>query len=225
MSEGNPDDPDDPSPDDPSPDDPSPGDPLPEDPALSSILPLALDAISDGIQIIGFDWRYLYVNRATCRQTKRSRDELAGKALADVHPGIYQTPLYRVLLSSMRGRTARRFDNEFAYPDGTRAIFALRIEPCPQGLFVLSVDVTEQRRLQFQLHQAQKTDAVGQFIGGVAHDFNNLLTAMRGFTLLALKSLEANHRAAPDLREVLSAIERANGLTRKLLAFTRHEQG
>jgi nitrogen-specific signal transduction histidine kinase len=219
VSEGKPDDRDDPSPDDPSPDEPPP-----DDPALSSILPLALDAISDGIQIIGFDWRYLYVNQAACRQRQRSREELAGSALADVHPGIYQTPLYRVLLSSMRDRTARRFDSELVHPDGTRATFQLRIEPCPQGIFVLSVDVTEQRRLQSQLHQAQKTEAIGKFVGGVAHDLNNLLTAMRGFTLLALKLLDANHAAAADLREVLSAIERGSGLTSRLLAFTRHEQ-
>lgn len=194
-----------------------------DDPRLSSVLPMTLDAISDGVQIIGFDWRYLYVNEAACRHGKRSREALLGRAMPEVYAGIDETPMFRVLQSCMQNRIARQLDNDFAYPDGTRATFQLLVEPCPQGLFVLSIDVTEHRRLQSQLQQAQKMDAVGRLAGGVAHDFNNLLTAMQGFTVFALEAVGATHVAAPDLREVLSSIDRASELNKQLLAFSRHQ--
>ncbi|HET6283479.1 MAG TPA: PAS domain-containing protein, partial [Polyangia bacterium] len=197
--------------------------PKEDEPHLSSVLSVTLDSISDGVQIIGFDWRYLYVNEAACRHGKRSREDLLGRVMFEVYAGIDETPMYRVLQSCMRDRTARQLDNEFAYPDGSRGVFQLRVEPCPQGIFVLSVDVTEHRRLHSQLQQAQKMDAVGKLAGGVAHDFNNLLTAMQGFTSFALESVGVSHAAAPDLQEVLTAIDRASGLTKQLLAFSRHQ--
>ena len=90
---------------------------------------------------------------------------------------------------------------------------------------VLSVtrDITERRRLEEELRQAQKMDAVGQLAGGVAHDFNNLLTAIRGFTDLLARSLDAEDVRRKDIAEILKATERAASLTRQLLAFSKRQ--
>ena len=189
---------------------------------LSSILQTTLDAISDGIQIIDSDWRYVYLNATACRHGRRPRDELVGRSMMECYPGIDETPLFAVLTACMKDRTARVLDNEFSFADGTRALFELRVEPCPQGIFVLSVDISERRRLEGELRQAQKMDAIGQLAGGVAHDFNNMLTAMQGFAGFALDELGASHPVAGDLREVLAAVDRATALTKQLLAFSRH---
>jgi PAS domain S-box-containing protein len=83
-------------------------------------------------------------------------------------------------------------------------------------------DVTDRNRLQLQLMQAQKMEAVGQLAGGVAHDFNNALTAVMGFTELARVQLEGEgHEAAANLEKVQDAAERAASLTRQLLTFSR----
>ncbi|MCC6742202.1 MAG: response regulator [Planctomycetia bacterium] len=78
-------------------------------------------------------------------------------------------------------------------------------------------------RLEAQFRHSQKMEAVGRLAGGIAHDFNNLLTAILGYVELAGEKVGAGHDAAGDLEEVRRAGERASGLTRQLLAFSRKQ--
>jgi PAS domain S-box-containing protein len=91
------------------------------------------------------------------------------------------------------------------------------------SLVVVARDITVQRRLESQLRQAQKMEAVGQLAGGIAHDFNNLLTAIGGYSELALGQLEPGSRVHSDVEEIRRATDRAAGLTSQLLAFSRRE--
>jgi two-component system cell cycle sensor histidine kinase/response regulator CckA len=186
-------------------------------------LAATLDSIREGVQIIGFDWRYIYANAAVCRHGRRPREDLIGRTMMEVFPGIDGTDMFRVLRECMAERCSRELDNEFHYPDGSKASFELRVQPCAEGIFVLSVDITERKRLEIALRHAQKMEAVGGLAGGVAHDFNNLLTGITSFATFAIEALPARHPVATDLREVLSAAERAASLTQQLLAFARKQ--
>jgi signal transduction histidine kinase len=84
-------------------------------------------------------------------------------------------------------------------------------------------DITERRQLEEQLRQAQKLEAIGRLAGGVAHDLNNALTAIVGYTELALGALASEHAARPDVEEIRRAAERAESVTRQLLAFSRKQ--
>jgi len=82
-------------------------------------------------------------------------------------------------------------------------------------------DVTERKRLEWQLGQSQKMEAVGQLAGGIAHDFNNLLTVIRANTELVIGDLPSAEPVQDDLNSIIEAVDRAAALTRQLLAFSR----
>jgi two-component system, cell cycle sensor histidine kinase and response regulator CckA len=84
-------------------------------------------------------------------------------------------------------------------------------------------DISERRRLESALFQAQKMDAIGQLAGGVAHDFNNLLMVISSYAELMQDSIGPEHRLHRNVQEVLSASRRAADLTRQLLAFGRKQ--
>ena len=91
------------------------------------------------------------------------------------------------------------------------------------GFIDLVRDVSDRKRLGNQLAQAQKMEAIGQLAGGVAHDFNNILTAIMGFTDFVLRDVERDDPRYEDLEAIRRSGERAVGLTRQLLAFSRRQ--
>jgi len=92
------------------------------------------------------------------------------------------------------------------------------------GVQGIARDVTERKRLEWQLGQSQKMEAVGQLAGGIAHDFNNLLTAILGNAQLAQLGEPASGELRECLSEIAGASQRAAALTRQLLVFSRQEQ-
>jgi PAS domain S-box-containing protein len=85
------------------------------------------------------------------------------------------------------------------------------------------VDITERRQLEDQLRQAVKMEGIGRLAGGIAHDFNNLLTVIGGRTHILMNRLPADHPMRRDLELIQKTGERAAGLTRQLLAFSRKQ--
>jgi two-component system cell cycle sensor histidine kinase/response regulator CckA len=91
------------------------------------------------------------------------------------------------------------------------------------GTIGVAIDVTERMRVDEELRQTQKMEAIGHLAGGVAHDFNNLLTAITGYSELALESDRSAQDARSDVREILNAAHMAAALTRQLLGFSRRQ--
>lgn len=180
-----------------------------------------LGHLREGFQVIGRDWRYLYVNDAVAAQGRRTRAELLGKTMMECYPGIEHTDMFRVLQRCMRDRVAEDLENEFTYPDGQQGWFLLRVTPVPEGVLILSLDITEHKNVQAQLLRAQKMEAFGQLAGGIAHDFNNILTVVASFAALAKDGVAPASQAREDLDEITAAVERAGQLVRKLLDFSR----
>jgi two-component system, cell cycle sensor histidine kinase and response regulator CckA len=187
------------------------------------ILQFSLDHLVEGVQIISFDWTYRYVNAAAARHGEQTPEGLLGRTMMSCYPGIDQTPTYTLLQRVMESRVRETTVNEFVEPSGERRWFELLVEPVPEGICVVSLDVTERRTLEIQFQQAQKMEAVGQLAGGVAHDFNNLLTAILGNCDLLLEDCPADHPHRPGLEEIRRASMSASSLTAGLLAFSRKQ--
>ena len=186
-------------------------------------LRLVLESMREGIQVLDREFRYVYVNAAAAAHGRRSVTDLIGRRMQEMYPGIEQTPMFAELTACMLERSPRALPNEFTYPDGTRRNFELRIEPCDVGIVVLSIDVTDGRKLEEQLRHSQKMEAVGRLAGSVAHDFNNLLSVILGYSALLLTDLKPIDPIRADIELIRVAGEKAAALTQQLLAFSRQQ--
>ena len=117
-------------------------------------------------------------------------------------------------------RRIRRLDGTTCTVEG--ASTPLQIEEGPAVLSILR-DISERKRLEDRIRQAQKMEAVGQLAGGIAHDFNNLLTVITSYSGMLLTELPADDPTREDIVEIAGAADRATALTRQLLAFSRQQ--
>jgi len=116
---------------------------------------LLIENMREGIQVIGFDWTYLFLNDSAVRQCQYPKEELLGYKITERYPGITDSCLFRTLEFCMTERAPINFENEFIYPDGTRRWFELSIQPVDEGIFVLSVDITSRKAAESELAQQQ----------------------------------------------------------------------
>lgn len=115
-----------------------------------------LDRLLEGIQVHDFNWRYVYVNDALVRYSGSSREELIGISLLEKYPGIEHSPLFQVLERCMQLRVAEKLESEFVFPNGNRAFFEMSIQPVPEGLSILSIDRTEQKKAEAKLLKSNR---------------------------------------------------------------------
>jgi PAS domain S-box-containing protein len=164
-----------------------------------------LDFLREGIQIVSPEWRYVYVNDAVAVHGRKRRSELLGRTMVECYPGIETTAMFGVLEACMRDRSSARIENEFQYDNGQRAWFELRIQPCTEGLIVLSLDITERKQLEASVRQDDKLRALGQMAAGIAHDLKNILNPIA----LQIQLLRSRLTGDGGARDALAAIEEA----------------
>jgi PAS domain S-box-containing protein len=119
-----------------------------------SILNLSiLDSLLEGFQVIDYNWKYLYVNRTVASQGQSTIEHLIGKTMMECYPGIENTFMFSQLKKCMEERVTLQLENEFTQNDNTKGWFELRIEPIPEGVFILSTNITNRKRAEEELLQ------------------------------------------------------------------------
>jgi len=116
----------------------------------------ALDRMAEGAQIISYDWRYVYLNDSAALQGIRPKQELIGHTMPEMYPGIDQTPLFTVMQRCMTERTSEHFENQFTFPDNSVGWFDLSIQPIPEGIFILSTDISARKQADAALHKSEE---------------------------------------------------------------------
>jgi PAS domain S-box-containing protein len=183
----------------------------------------------DGMRLTDENGNIIAVNGAFCRLVGLRQEELEGKPFTLIYAESegrerrleeYRTRFRERDVERKRERACKLHNGHEVIFEITASLVELRGKP----LLALSLfrDVTLQRRLEDQLRQSQKMEAIGQLAGGIAHDFNNILTVIHGHaSLLTASSLD--EMAMRSAQQISQAAERAAGLTRQLLTFSRRQ--
>ncbi len=144
-----------------------------------------LNQMLEGCQILGHDWRYLYLNAAAEKHNRRPNEELLGKKYTDAWPGIEATEVFSVIKLCMDEGTSHKMENEFVFPDGTSGWFDLNIQSVPEGVIILSQDITERKRVeeeQIARKAAEEASrAKSNFVANMSHEIRTPLNAIMGF--------------------------------------------
>jgi PAS domain S-box-containing protein len=190
-----------------------------------------LDMMMEGYTVLDPDLRYVYVNDVGARHAQLPRETLIGHTPMELYPSFESTGMYGLLMRCLRERVPLRMEEELTLADGSKAYFDVNLQPTLEGgLAILSIDVTQRRRMEVtrealeeQLRQSQRMDAVGRLAGGIAHDFNNILSIILGYGETLLEDLDPRDPKRADVEEIHRAAGRAAELTKQLLMFSRQQ--
>jgi PAS domain S-box-containing protein len=189
-----------------------------------------LDVAGVAFVIVDETGRVTLVNRKGCEILGRSEEEVLGREWI----ATFVDPADRAGVAAETSATERPHhlvEMEYAVlrSSGERRVISWYVAPIfdaesrRTGLLSSGVDVTAQRQLEAQLHNAQKLEAIGRLAGGVAHDFNNLLSVIKGYAILLRKRIGENDPLRRYAEQILASIERAAALTTSLLTFGRRQ--
>ncbi len=187
---------------------------------------------ADAILLLEGD-RFTDCNRAALKMLRmESKDQLRNTHPADISPmrqtdGQLSTEKAKKMIARAWAENGHRFEWAHIRANGEEFPVEVLLTPMVhQGKKMLHTvwrDITSRKKLEEQLRQSQKMEALGQLAGGVAHDFNNMLTVIQGYSGLLLKELDASSPIHQDILQIQKAAEQTATLTGHLLAFSRQQ--
>jgi len=209
-----------------------------------------IDNILEGCQLIGFDWRYLYLNAAAAIHNRRPNSELLGIRMPDAWPGIEGTHVFALMKRCMDDRVAFHDETEFVFSDGRKGWFDVRVQAVPEGIFVLSIDISERKRAETELRalneslerkvrertidldaareRAESADRIkSAFLATMSHELRTPLNSIIGFTGIILQGLPGplNSEQAKQLGMVQASARHLLELINDVLDISKIEAG
>jgi PAS domain S-box-containing protein len=182
------------------------------------------DNMLEGCQLIGFDWRYLYVNNTAARHGQCSKDELLGYTMMERYPGIEKTQMFAMLQRCMQERTVETMENKFVYLDGTTAWFELHMQPVPEGIFILSLDITARKQIEKAEQELMRMK--DEFVANVSHELCTPLFAISGAVKLLQKQTKKDQAVQQEFVSIIADnVVRLKALVDDLLDLSRLEAG
>ncbi len=194
---------------------------------MNRLLIQAVESARDGIMITDLQGKIVKVNLALEQQTGYSREELLGQTPRIFKSGRHSPEFYARMWQALLARQSWQGELTNRRKDGQLRQTSLTLSPIMdnQGrlthFVAISRDITEHKRLEQQMLQMQKMQAVGVLAGGIAHEFNNLMAGINGYASLGLREANVPETLRSFLQNIVDLSERCSTLTRQLLAFAR----
>jgi PAS domain S-box-containing protein len=201
-----------------------------EDHKVDQRLALVLHGMSDGFVMLDRGWRFLRVNAAAARFLQKSPEDLLGRSLHDVFPGIHRRPIFAQLHIAMNQRVPVQFED---YSEGYGVWYELRCLPSRDDLIMFFRDITERKRIRDWLNALLEADTrqLVQLRHSLAHEFTAPLRAQMGYAELLLRGHmdEMSQEAREYAQRIIKAAEAQAELVRKqvelLQNFMSQRQG
>ena len=190
----------------------------------------AFHASPASVAIISLDGgRFIDVNRRFLTTLGYEEHEVVGKTMDEIHLWLASESQGKLLEQVDLHRSVRDFQCRWLTRSGEARDVQIAAEPLElrreNCVLMVAEDTTERLKLEDQLRQSQKMEAVGQLAAGIAHDFNNILTVVQGHASLLMSDQVNTEKSSESIKCVSSAAERAANLTRQLLTFSRKQVG
>lgn len=195
------------------------------------------DKMMEGVQVINYDWQYIYVNETVVQQGKNTKEGLIGFTMMEKYPGIESSEFFKVLEKCMHERKFFQIINEFDFPDGSKGWFDLKLEPVEDGVLIMSFDITTQKRMELELRRLNEelesrvvertkelleslnrekelNNMKSRFVSMASHEFRTPLS-----TILSSISLVERYADAEQVEKRVKHIERIKSSIRNLTAI------
>ncbi len=189
-----------------------------------------LESIQLAAVILDLNGSITYCNAFLLDLTGWRQDDVLGRNWFDIFiPEDQRSAVKDVFRANVTERQRLHHENPILTRDGALRLVVWDIavlydaNGLVSGTASIGIDVTEHRKVEAQLRQAQKMEAIGHLAGGVAHDFNNILSAIIGYASLTQMKMNTSDPLRSNLDHILSSAERAANLTHSLLAFSRKQ--
>ncbi len=187
-----------------------------------------VEGIGDGIYTLNATGIFHFMNKTAAARIGGKPADFSGHSIYEYFPEDIVKPLMARVKKVIQDGVSREIETEIEIM-GSKKNYSVSIHPLKNEhgettlTLHIAVDTSEKVKLEDQLRQAQKMEAIGNLAGGIAHDFNNLLSVIRGYSFLLLAEENLDETIYKSIKEIDSAGERAQGLTRQLLAFSRKQ--
>ena len=170
--------------------------------------------------------KYTLVNKQFEKLLRKNDRQLVGNSDYDIFPKEWADVMRKNDQQVIARNGPVEFEETFHLEDGPHTYFSIKFpvyfaSGAPQGVCSISSDITERKRIERRLQQAQRMETIGCLAGGIAHDYNNLLMAIQGRTSIMLADKDSSHPDFEHLIQIENAIQRAAGLNKQLLGFAR----